>query len=283
MWTAARGRFGLLYPLFCCFFTLSPCFIVDGWQMSPLLAIWAFGAVARWFFHDRQIVTDSIVFAIVYAVLTRGELKDTIVGRWEGLDISVVAAWWVLISYFAIPLAALALLLRWRASRKPTNSNFPDGISAWTLQYPKIRIFPSQIKHARMFPKRHAFEYSYLQCGFPVIPGGVMADGTDVGSGDDLQIGSWWLRIRAEDYLSRGNGALGFYGKLQSYLREQVRGIGRVLVRTSFRLQGANGCSILAIPNGRTHTLSRHHALWAMHLILYRFGISMMQIISSRG
>jgi hypothetical protein len=240
MWTAARGRFGLLYPLFCCFFALSPCFIVDGWQMSPLLAIWAFGAVARWFSHDRQIVTDCIVFAILYGILARGELKDTIVVRWEGLDMSVVSAWWVLISYFAIPLAAIALFLRWRAYRKPTNSKFPDGMSAWTLQYPKTRIFPSQIKHARMFPKRHAFEYSYLQCGFPVIPSGVMADGTDVGSGDDLQIGSWWLRIRAEDYLNRGTGALGFYSKLQSYLREQVCGIGRVLVRTSFRMQGTN-------------------------------------------
>jgi hypothetical protein len=30
------------------------------------------------------------------------------------------------------------------------------------------------------------------------------------------------LRIKAEDYLSRGRGHLGFYGKLKLFLRENV-------------------------------------------------------------
>ncbi|KAJ4399912.1 hypothetical protein N0V91_009080 [Didymella pomorum] len=72
-----------------------------------------------------------------------------------------------------------------------------------------------------MFPKRHAFEYSYLQCGFPIIPGGVDVDGHDVATGTDQKLGSWWLRIRAVDYLTRGNGKAGFYGKLQTFMREQ--------------------------------------------------------------
>ncbi|UPX20063.1 uncharacterized protein EKO05_0010309 [Ascochyta rabiei] len=72
-----------------------------------------------------------------------------------------------------------------------------------------------------MFPKRHAFEYSYLQCGFPVIPGGVNADGRDVATGTDQELGSWWLRVRAADYLTRGNRKLGFYGKLQTFMRDQ--------------------------------------------------------------
>ncbi|KAF3041303.1 hypothetical protein E8E12_004590 [Didymella heteroderae] len=71
-----------------------------------------------------------------------------------------------------------------------------------------------------MFPKRHAFEYSYLQCGFPIIPGGVDADGHDVATGTDQELGSWWLRIRAVDYLMRGNGKAGFYGKLQTFMRQ---------------------------------------------------------------
>ncbi|KAF1848946.1 uncharacterized protein K460DRAFT_304585 [Cucurbitaria berberidis CBS 394.84] len=72
-----------------------------------------------------------------------------------------------------------------------------------------------------MFPKRHAFKYSYLQCGFPIVPTSTTADGTDVSDGRDQELGSWWLRVRANDYLERGNGALGFYGKLKLYLREQ--------------------------------------------------------------
>ncbi|KAL5121578.1 hypothetical protein ACEQ8H_000650 [Pleosporales sp. CAS-2024a] len=72
-----------------------------------------------------------------------------------------------------------------------------------------------------MFPKRHAFEYSYLQCGFPITPAGTRADGTEVGGGVDVKLGRWWMRIRAEDYLTRGLGDIGFYEKLKLYLREQ--------------------------------------------------------------
>ncbi|CAO2650143.1 Nn.00g014350.m01.CDS01 [Neocucurbitaria sp. VM-36] len=72
-----------------------------------------------------------------------------------------------------------------------------------------------------MFPKRHAFGYSYLQCGYPIIPVATTAGGTDISDGRDREMGSWWLRVRADDYLERGNGALGFYGKLQMYLRDQ--------------------------------------------------------------
>ncbi|KAF2832612.1 hypothetical protein CC86DRAFT_341260 [Ophiobolus disseminans] len=48
-----------------------------------------------------------------------------------------------------------------------------------------------------------------------------MADGTEVGLGEDRLLGCWWMRIKAEDYLERGNDALGFYGKLKKYLQSQ--------------------------------------------------------------
>jgi hypothetical protein len=223
MWTAAQGHFGLLHLFFCCFVALVHCFLVDGWRTSPLLATWAFGAGLRWYSYDRQIKMDSILFGILNVYSVRGGLEDAIWTRWKELDVSLAAGLWNPLSCAWIIMALLALLLRWRSYHKSfAIKNLPCGVSAWTLQYPKARIFPSQIKHARMFPKRHSFEYSYLQCGFPIVPGGVTADGTEIGCGHDLRLGSWWLRIRAEDYLSRGNSALGFYDKLKLFLTEQV-------------------------------------------------------------
>ncbi|KAJ4350067.1 uncharacterized protein N0V89_008688 [Didymosphaeria variabile] len=37
----------------------------------------------------------------------------------------------------------------------------------------------------------------------------------------DRILGKWWLQIRAEDYLTRGQAGLGFYGKLKVFLREK--------------------------------------------------------------
>lgn len=98
----------------------------------------------------------------------------------------------------------------------------PEGAREWKLEHPKPLIFPCRTTHARIFPKKHAFGYSYLLCGFPVTPVATTADGLDITDGRDRIKGSWWLRIRAEDYLERGYGALGFYGKLKAFLREHV-------------------------------------------------------------
>jgi hypothetical protein len=220
MWTATRGRFGLLCPLVCCFVALVYRVLVDGWQTLPLLGIWLLGTGARLYSDDRQIITDAIVFSALNA---KEGLMNLVLKTWKELDVPMSVRPWDYTSGLAVLVLLFTLLSRYRAYCIGTApKGLPDGVTPWTLPYPKARIFPSQIKHARMFPKRHSFEYSYLQCGFPVIPGGVLADGTEVGCGHDLRIGSWWLRIRAEDYLSRGNTALGFYGKLRLFLGEQV-------------------------------------------------------------
>jgi DUF1365 family protein len=130
---------------------------------------------------------------------------------------------------------ALALAYRSRAAPKllsegtaesklsegTAESKLPEGTTEWTLPHPKPAILPCRTKHARIFPKRHAFDYSYLQCGFPIIPAGTTPEGINVGSDKDRRLGSWWLHIKADDYLSRGNGTLGFYGKLAMFMREQ--------------------------------------------------------------
>jgi hypothetical protein len=223
MSTTARGHAGLPHLLAFSLIALVPCCVVDGWRISPLTVIWAAGVSVRWYFGDYQVATDSVLFGALNAYLAKEGFKSTVTQIWEKVGVSLVVGLWLLVSRLALPLVAIGGLIRWQTSWKDTASQeLPDGFTEWTLPYPKARIFPCSTKHARMFPKRHSFEYSYLQCGFPIIPSGVTPDGTEVGFGRDRLLGRWWLRVRAEDYLERGSGALGFYGKLKTYLRAQV-------------------------------------------------------------
>jgi len=197
---------------------------LDGWQKVPMLAVWIGGCVYRRRSGDRGVLTDCAVLGVLYAWLAREKLVATVLKSWndwrgwaEGLP-GTYAVFSV-----AIPLAILAISL-WRSLRSNEDpiANTPD-ISRWRsdVETPKPKIFPCQTSHARIFPKRHAFAYSYLQCGFPIVPSGAKYQGIEFASGDDQTLGKWWLRIRAEDYLERGGGASGFYWKLRSYLRAQ--------------------------------------------------------------
>lgn len=220
----ARGQMGSFRTLFCLFVALATCFGIDGWRVSPLLAIWAAGSGLRLYFRDGQLAFDCVLFGALNAYLAGDALTSYVLRISQELDESMVGWCWFLLARAAIPLAAVGLLSQWQTCYKGSDSKtLPKGVSKWTSQHPPARIFPCQTKHARMFPKRHAFEYSYLQVGFPVIPSGVADDGAEIGLGNGRVLGRWWMRIKAEDYLERGNGALGFYGKLQKYLQSQVR------------------------------------------------------------
>jgi len=197
---------------------------LDGWQKVLMLAVWIGGCVFRRRRGDRGVLTDCAVLGVLYAWLAREKLVATVLKSWndwrgwaEGLP-GTYAVFSV-----AIPLAILAISL-WRCLRSNEDpiANTSD-ISRWRsdVETPKPKIFPCQTSHARIFPKRHAFAYSYLQCGFPIVPSGAKYQGIEFGSGEDQTLGKWWLRIRAEDYLERGDGASGFYWKLRSYLRAQ--------------------------------------------------------------
>lgn len=97
----------------------------------------------------------------------------------------------------------------------------------------RVLLFPSRTTHSRMFPKRHSFSYSYLVVGIPV--GWQGRAGSMVSSGIERSQGalSWlslkpnsrksWFDIDAADYLERGNRELGLRGKLDAYLKSQVR------------------------------------------------------------
>jgi DUF1365 family protein len=185
--------------------------------MFTFLATWALGAGARRYFGDRQLQTDCCTFALIAAWFTREELAVFLRQEWTAPAVSMGSSA-VALALITVPLAVLGLRRSSRDDSKEYKS--PKDLSEWTIPFPKARIFPCETKHARMFPKRHAFNYSYLQCGFPIIPGGVAPDGRDVATGVDQELGSWWLRVRASDYLTRGNGQAGFYGKLQAFMRD---------------------------------------------------------------
>ncbi|KAG6041711.1 hypothetical protein E4U41_002794 [Claviceps citrina] len=83
--------------------------------------------------------------------------------------------------------------------------------------------------HARLFPQKHSFSYSYLVVGVPVgISGnvnGMLSVQNERRRGFNGFLSSvlrgGWYNVNAPDYLQRGFGDTGLRGKLDAYLRSQ--------------------------------------------------------------
>lgn len=90
----------------------------------------------------------------------------------------------------------------------------------------KVLLFPGKTIHSRLFPSKHSFVYSYLTVGLPVgaegIWGGLISSSSTKQSWLSLSRKAWY-HVDPKDYLDRGNGHLGLRGKLDVYLRSQVR------------------------------------------------------------
>lgn len=101
----------------------------------------------------------------------------------------------------------------------------PSNTSQWT-GLGKVLLLPGLTTHTRLFPKRHSFDYSYLVVGIPVgwegISGGMVSSSSKEQSWLSLSRRGWY-HIDPEDYLDRGSRKLGLRGKLDAYLRSQVR------------------------------------------------------------
>jgi hypothetical protein len=222
------GRNGLLTRTLPLVLSIAPCVFAHGWLVWPVIAIWAVGGGARVRHQDRKAGMDCVMFGIANILVLRRELLQAAGKRWNAWS----GVGWSRDGRLSILVGGLvALAVFWTlkprvygkaADVASTPEGLPEGTATWMLEQPRPWIFPCRTQHARMFPKRHAFGYSYLLCGFPIVPAGTASDGVDVGDGRDKEMGNWWLRVRAEDYLARGNGALGFYGKLKAFMREQV-------------------------------------------------------------
>lgn len=91
-------------------------------------------------------------------------------------------------------------------------------------------LIPCKTTHARRFPKKHSFGYSYLVVGVPVGSTGTVNGMLTIDNGPS---GSWgflsklfrhgWYNVSASDYMQRGNNSQGLRGKLDEYLTSQVR------------------------------------------------------------
>jgi DUF1365 family protein len=84
----------------------------------------------------------------------------------------------------------------------------------------KPYFIPCRTTHARFFPKKHSFSYSYLLVGVPV---GCRANVNGMLSMDFGNGRSAWYDVDQVDYLTRGSGHLGLRGKLDNNLVSQVR------------------------------------------------------------
>ncbi|KAF7545704.1 hypothetical protein G7Z17_g8968 [Cylindrodendrum hubeiense] len=106
---------------------------------------------------------------------------------------------------------------------------FTNGETTWDGPGSPYLI-PSRTSHTRFFPKKHSFSYSYLVVGVPVGFSG-SANGI-ISANVSGKSSSWvsflvgpraWFDVDPVDYLQRGGADLGLRGKLDNYLRSQVR------------------------------------------------------------
>lgn len=87
-------------------------------------------------------------------------------------------------------------------------------------------LFPCRTTHARMFPRKHSFAYSYLLVGVPVGPKddsclSLPMLTVDPCSSPRVSKRKGWFHIQGSDYLERGHN-MDLKGKLTQYLRSQV-------------------------------------------------------------
>lgn len=150
--------------------------------------------------------TKQIVFVIIAAY-------------WSQPDITNVWVSSVPPTYlqYGLIVSSLFLLGRWLLAMTNT--------ARWTGPG-KVLLFPCKTTHSRLFPKKHSFVYSYLVVGLPVgwegVSGGLVSSSSARQSWLSLARRGWY-HVDPEDYLERGGGHLGLRGKLDAYLKSQVR------------------------------------------------------------
>lgn len=134
-------------------------------------------------------------------------------------DISVGSIISLSLGYLQYAVILLGSFLLARCLLATANSPRPAGPG-------QVMLFPCKTTHSRLFPKKHSFVYSYLVVGIPVgwegISGGLVSSYSGKQSWLSFS-GRGWYHVDPADYLNRGDGQLGLRGKLDAYLKSQVR------------------------------------------------------------
>lgn len=171
-----------------------------GWLScaTAVLSLHALGLDSRY--------TKQLVFGIIVALHIQPENNE----------VSTISIFSSGLQYAVITLGVF-LLVQWLLA----TANTPR----WT-GHGSVLLFPCRTTHARLFPKKHSFDYSYLVVGIPVgwegISGGMVSSSSRKPSWFSLSPRGWY-HVDPADYLDRGHGHLGLRGKLDAYLKSQVR------------------------------------------------------------
>ena len=227
--TALHHRRCACWALVLYFIIFMSCFDTHRWHVVPLVALWTLGSGLRLHHHGhRKLASDCCIFAFLILFLERNEITTFLAKGWSlSVDLyhSLVHSSTLQLTFnLVIAFLFIGVLFgrRFDINLRRSAKKLPSSSRVRSSRYPKPWIFPCKTTHARVFPTKHAFGYSYLQCGYPIIPIEATEAENGTSDGRDRELGNWWMRARADDYLERGNGERGFYKKLQSYLREQV-------------------------------------------------------------
>ncbi|ORY08338.1 hypothetical protein BCR34DRAFT_589999 [Clohesyomyces aquaticus] len=225
MTTTRLSRYGLLA---CFFLPFLPGVIGLGWLSLPFLGLWAALGGVRYFLKDHKILQDCVIFGVISVQLLRKKLYEHVLVLWKelGRDVHFNSKERTLLLASVIAFATIYAVsaLRCCNSSKPDKTINESDITRDQVALPswlKPLLFPCKTTHARTFPKRHAFAYSYLLYGIPVIPSSAKLNNPEISSRTDKVQGKWWLHVRAEDYLGRGHRELGFFEKLKMTLRDE--------------------------------------------------------------
>ena len=125
-----------------------------------------------------------------------------------------------------------------RSSSGASNRIDPQAAELGRL---KPQVIPCRTSHARLFPKKHAFSYSYLQVGIPVgwrgSIGSIIAADPNLQGVRRLSEGLCFT-VEAADHLNRGSDHVGLKGKLDIYIQDQVGGCSLMRYRWHLHNKG---------------------------------------------
>lgn len=172
---------------------------------------WLSCATAVFLFHALgwgSRYTKQIIFGVLMAYQAQPEPSKVLIYEliWKGLQYALIGI---------VSFQAVRCLL-------PVAST---TTTRWTGQG-KVLLFPCEITHSRLFPNNHSFAYSYLVIGIPIgwegVAGGLVSSMIRKTAWSPLLMMGWY-NVDPADHFERGGAYLGLRGKLDAYLKSQVR------------------------------------------------------------
>ena len=188
--------------------------------LCPNISSW----VTRFYFDLPQAKDDLRWTAFVSLWVLRHELLQFVIRFiWQ-------YAWGIPV-FLAIYVASVTGIFDQGLEQYPSSEADKSSYNL-KIRHLKPLLFPCRTSHTRFFPKKHAFSYSYLFVGIPVGWRGSIGSilSADLESLEDKKQTDSpsegrkaWFSVESTDYLARGFHSAGLQGKLQDYLRSQVR------------------------------------------------------------